>query len=308
MKPWIKPLWVTYPLVLAGLMSTISACDNDDNAVTNAAGEVPDASPTPLTTNRRVYEVQLFPANSASGLPSTNVFGSGRFTVENNQLGAYLEINGLAPGMMHMQHIHSGTQCADITADTNNDGIIDEIEAAPISGRPIIPLSVNVNNSPTSTSNAGNDPNLTTDLATNGINAGNNGANNGNTSGNNNGTNNNAAGEESNFASLQYPVPTQDGTVTYIQSLSLSALNLDTLNQAGTVPNGAATPTTTGTPSAAASPSVSADGSVDLDGLVVEVHGVPADAQIPATVRAETQSPVPMTIPVACGRLVRINQ
>jgi hypothetical protein len=51
---------------------------------------------------------------------------------------------GLAPDMMHMQHLHllaggNGT-CATMAADANGDGYVDDPEAEKVAGAPLVPL------------------------------------------------------------------------------------------------------------------------------------------------------------------------
>lgn len=109
-----------------------------------AASPEATASPTAEAPERVVYEAALNPAN-ASGAT-----GTVRVVVDGNQAGIYIQAFGVAPGIPHLQHIHSGTQCADFSQDTNQDGFVDAVEGEPVAGRPVLPLTLNLGQQQTS--------------------------------------------------------------------------------------------------------------------------------------------------------------
>ncbi|MGH8746314.1 MAG: hypothetical protein ACREUK_07475 [Burkholderiales bacterium] len=47
---------------------------------------------------------------------------------------------------------------------------------------------------------------------------------------------------------------------------------------------------------------------LDLDKRVVIIHGVPADAKLPATVQSLGPIPAQVTLPIACGRIERLSE
>jgi hypothetical protein len=76
-----------------------------------------------------------------------NVSGTATFITAGNYLYVTIIVRGLAPSMMHLQHIHgfktSGktAPCPGTDADTNGDGIVDLIETHPYSGVTLIPFN-----------------------------------------------------------------------------------------------------------------------------------------------------------------------
>lgn len=80
------------------------------------------------------------------GLTNSVVSGQAILFIANGQLTITMVVKGLAPNIMHLQHIHGfmngekGT-CAPLEADTNIDGIIDLIETHPYSGTTLIPFN-----------------------------------------------------------------------------------------------------------------------------------------------------------------------
>ncbi len=47
---------------------------------------------------------------------------------------------------------------------------------------------------------------------------------------------------------------------------------------------------------------------LDLDKRVVLIHGVPADTRLPSTVQSLGPIPAQVTLPIACGKIVRVNR
>lgn len=95
----------------------------------------PSPSPLPVA-QRAVYQSLINPANDSG------VSGIATFVVESNSLGVYLQVAGLDPGINHLQHIHAYSQCPlPGVADTNEDGLIDIVEAEAVAGPPVLPLT-----------------------------------------------------------------------------------------------------------------------------------------------------------------------
>lgn len=79
-------------------------------------------------------------------LTKDDVSGEAIFIVADGQLSITLVVKGVAPNLMHLQHIHgfisggAGT-FPPSTADTNGDGIIDLIETHKYTGKTLIPFN-----------------------------------------------------------------------------------------------------------------------------------------------------------------------
>jgi hypothetical protein len=105
--------------------------------IVSCSGDSDSGNSTPIEEQQLgEYKVTFTPLNTdLSGLPS----GSGEFSINGDDFRAVLNI-GQATSAGHLQFITTGTGCPDITADTNQDGIIDVVEAITITGYPLIPL------------------------------------------------------------------------------------------------------------------------------------------------------------------------
>ena len=79
-------------------------------------------------------------------LTKNKVSGQAIFIIADGQLTITMVVTGLAPNIMHLQHIHgfmSGEKkgtCAPIETDTNKDGVIDLIETHAYSGKTLVPF------------------------------------------------------------------------------------------------------------------------------------------------------------------------
>jgi hypothetical protein len=132
-----KIFLATSGLVVAALAGTASVLAQNGESG-GSPGATPSASPSQSqlqTTTREVYLAQLNPANGAAAN------GSALIVVDGNQAGIFIQAQGLAPGVSHEQHIHLGTACATSSADTNQDGYVDAVEATVVTGPPALPLA-----------------------------------------------------------------------------------------------------------------------------------------------------------------------
>jgi len=108
----------------------------------------PGASPSPGTTpivspqsgQRIIYEAQLFSANPGYSTASAVV----TIVEDGNQVGFHVQGTGLGPDTMQLQHVHVGSACATLANDTNQDGIIDAVEATAAAGPPALPLTLDI--------------------------------------------------------------------------------------------------------------------------------------------------------------------
>jgi hypothetical protein len=101
----------------------------------------PSAAPSPVTvysppavSQRTVYFSRLRPLNNSG------VWADVMIVLDDNSVGALVRAIGLQPGMQHSQYVESGTLCPDQSADQNNDGYIDAVEAAAVTGSPFLTL------------------------------------------------------------------------------------------------------------------------------------------------------------------------
>ena len=101
------------------------------------------------TTNGQVQKAYIAEINEMNPeLTKGEVSGQAIFIIADGQLTISMVVKGLAPNMMHLQHIHgfiSGEKgsCAPAEADTNKDGVIDLIETHAYSGKTLVPFFVN---------------------------------------------------------------------------------------------------------------------------------------------------------------------
>lgn len=113
--------------------ATVSPTPSASPSVTASAFPSPSPVPAP---QRAVYQSFINPGNDSG------VSGFATFVVESNSLGVYLQVADLDPGINHLQHIHAYSQCPSPgVADTNQDGLIDIVEAQAVAGPPVLPLT-----------------------------------------------------------------------------------------------------------------------------------------------------------------------
>lgn len=89
-----------------------------------------------------VAHLHALNSNAAGG----HARGVARFTIHGDSLTIRVDMHGVPPGIMHMQHIHGFTNgnaaaCPAATADVNHDGFIDLDETEPASGTTMVPLT-----------------------------------------------------------------------------------------------------------------------------------------------------------------------
>lgn len=89
------------------------------------------------------YAGRLVPLNP--GLTGTSAAGRVLVAEDAGSFVFRLEIEGLPPSMMHLQHVHGFADnregvCPGPEADTNGDGVVDLLEATEVAGVTLIPL------------------------------------------------------------------------------------------------------------------------------------------------------------------------
>lgn len=196
--------------------------------------------------------------------------GTATFTVSGDDVRIEVNAAGLAPGIAHAVHLHLAESCPSPTADTNNDGYVDVMEAvkaAPI----LLPLDDDLSNQ---------DEDV-------------------------------------------YEESDDDGTLTYTQVVSMDelmdAVSGDSAGAGSTATSGTSTSTAgTATAGSTMTPSTGGDGSfedaletlpageeIDWSGVIVSIHGVEEDADLPDTVASMDGKEAHETLPVACATLTQ---
>jgi hypothetical protein len=124
------------PLVFSSALLALASCGADKNSK-----NVESAKQEQRQVEDGSFEASLTGLNSSvSGNPS----GTAKVTVNGDSVTVRVMVNG-APVTMHAQHIHAGTSCPGMDADTNADGFVDDKEAAVVSGQVLIPLDADLN-------------------------------------------------------------------------------------------------------------------------------------------------------------------
>ena len=91
-----------------------------------------------------VYVAKLAAMNT--GVTKTAAAGTARFTIVGDSLTIAIDVHGVAPGLMHLQHFHGfpgagNATCPTSAADVNHDGVVDLIETEPTSGTTMVPFT-----------------------------------------------------------------------------------------------------------------------------------------------------------------------
>lgn len=89
------------------------------------------------------FIAKLQPLNSAR--IGTAATGTATLDIANGKLSVSIDMAGLAPGIMHLQHFHGfpdgrEAACPTEDADTNGDGYVDLLETEPIAGTTMVPF------------------------------------------------------------------------------------------------------------------------------------------------------------------------
>lgn len=111
--------------LLGGVVSCGSDDDDDDDVV------VPQ-----LQEEQGTFRATLSPLNTTI---AGNTGGTVDFVIDGDSFKATAMVNG-APMALHAQHIHTGSSCPTMDADTNGDGFVDVTEGVPTYGPILVPL------------------------------------------------------------------------------------------------------------------------------------------------------------------------
>jgi hypothetical protein len=128
------------------------AMDEETTATPEGTGRITSTMPSGLEAAlddigpaNQVYIAELAPMNINA--TEELVTGTALFIVEGDTLTMTVEASGLAPDMMHLQHLHGYTEedgsfatCPFSGADANDDNVIDLLETRPFTGITLVPL------------------------------------------------------------------------------------------------------------------------------------------------------------------------
>jgi hypothetical protein len=89
------------------------------------------------------YIAKLVPLNAEK--IGTSASGTANLAVADGKLIVSIDLKGLAPGLMHLQHFHGfpdgkDAVCPAAKEDTNGDGYVDLIETEPVAGTTMLPF------------------------------------------------------------------------------------------------------------------------------------------------------------------------
>lgn len=102
----------------------------------------PEASPSGEVAT---YQAVLSPLNADANGGDAN--GIATFTVADDMLTISIGVDGVAPGISHLQHFHGFTDsdqaatCPTMDDDANGDGVVDLIETEPKAGTTMMPFT-----------------------------------------------------------------------------------------------------------------------------------------------------------------------
>jgi hypothetical protein len=89
------------------------------------------------------YSANLVPLNAEK--IGTSASGTANLEVADGKLAVSIDLEGLTPGLMHLQHFHGFADgkdavCPTVKEDTNGDGYVDLIETEPVAGTTMLPF------------------------------------------------------------------------------------------------------------------------------------------------------------------------
>jgi len=135
---------LTWRRAAAGLAAVLAiALAGCGSKSENGTGEGAESAQS-ATTRVETYRADIHVLNPT--LTAGNARGTAEVTVRGDTVTFDVKMAGVAPGMMHMQHLHGfvngdGAVCAGAGQDSNDDGIVDDPEVESVSGGALIPLN-----------------------------------------------------------------------------------------------------------------------------------------------------------------------
>lgn len=136
------------PFFILGMIVLLFSCRNENREADDIQMQEMEADTVTTTTREvesRTYNGNITALNTNANA-DTEVSGNVELLVEGDLMRIMVTAEGLAPDMMHMQHLQTpargqATNCPGADADENNDGIVDVTEVTPdAEGVYMIPL------------------------------------------------------------------------------------------------------------------------------------------------------------------------
>lgn len=134
-------------LIVLSILLDLSACGQNisgDQNNSNVSAEKLGITNEAIELQQNVTYMAVL--NSLNSKVAENVSGSFTLHKESDFVVADMRVSGSAANIIHSQNVHVGIACPTIEADTNQDGIIDIVEARQYVGGVIIPLDGDINN------------------------------------------------------------------------------------------------------------------------------------------------------------------
>ncbi len=108
-----------------------------------ALGGLAYVMPVTASNAAEHFVAKLHPLNA--GKIGTSASGEARLDITDGTLSIAIDLEGVPPGLMHLQHFHgfpngNDATCPAAGADSNGDGYIDLIETEPASGTTMVPF------------------------------------------------------------------------------------------------------------------------------------------------------------------------
>lgn len=136
MKKWNKTIG---PLVFGtALLTLASSCGEKSKHINK---EDVSSAQQQNQADQGTFTAELLGVNPSV---ANNPTGTAEVKVDGDDVTITVQVNG-APVTMHAQHIHDGFSCPQLSDDTNNDSILDNVEAGALSGKILIPLDGDIN-------------------------------------------------------------------------------------------------------------------------------------------------------------------
>lgn len=237
---------------------------------------------------REVYAASLSPLNGSGASASIQI------VVDSGQVGASIQAQGLAPNVVHIQEVYSGSTCPTSANDLNGDNYIDAIENRSAAGSADVPLilgqlgTANGSASATSTNYPFPSPNGTLYYISSGLLS-------------------SVYSQAQALISQPLPIPFPSISPSSMPSGMPSGLPSSTPS-VNPVSGAAPTALPSGLP-ASATGNGQTQGQALFDGKVVVISGVdPSMVNLPSTVVAGQGTTAAQSLPIACGVLTPVSQ
>jgi hypothetical protein len=133
--------------ILAGTLLLATGCSKSSETKNRTDQSFDRGVVDPTQNPARPIQIEFDDARDAQGsyafeLNSINsdVKGLGTIQVRGDQVDISVNVKGVEAFSSHAQYLHSGTNCPDLSFDSNADAYLDSAEALMASGKILVPL------------------------------------------------------------------------------------------------------------------------------------------------------------------------